>query len=613
MTIQKVSYSVFVCGVTTAILCFSVLAVKHVFKMQVVPATAYYLLAIPPVLFYLRSEYNRIKERTYELSRDAAMGLLSLFLGFYLIPHLLQFLVFPGYSPGFVHYHHYALLALIAAILLIRLHTYGGKAFCVFAGSVAGFIAFFFMLTAIPVLSPVYYPISTAFAAFFLSIFLAVTARNEGIMQDALVKFANITDDRWNSLKQFFIVLLPIACFVLFALSIFHPVNKKLTATELAVLLAGDTPLASSRLTPPLPLSRGEFVEAMLPQSNFFIGISLIVLAVALAFFYFERTLDQEKYYRLSPLLWLALALLLVYSSCLSDVFYTFPDTLFRLNLQLIIWAAVSFIAGRFLNLSPLWLWGIFLLYPFFLPSIEGKTRAFAAFHPLTLACMAIVLAVLSVVTRKFKMLYEHTYPWPWAHNRFLEPPFFFSAASQVVVYLVFLQAVIHTSYYHKWPTVIGMFLAVIPALVSTHSLKRSRHFLFYLPYMFAWIGLMFALQSHFPENGWLIHLKNEHLINCGLLAALMTTTISEHFLRAINRSLQTDTVYQRLKDIAAIGIVLLTLLVYLRSRNIDDISWQRLLTSGIVTLGAGLYFMHLLHEEGSRKEELQGLSIRKD
>jgi hypothetical protein len=140
------------------------------------------------------------------------------------------------------------------------------------------------------------------------------------------------------------------------------------------------------------------------------------------------------------------------------------------------------------------------------------------------------------------------------------------------------------------------MFLAAIPALVSAHSLRRSRHFLFYLPYTFAWIGLMFALQSHFPESGWLIHLKHEHLINCGLLATLITAVISEYLFPC------KETAYRLLKDIAAIGIVLLTLFVYLNSRDIDDISWQRLLTSGIVTLGAGLYFMHLLYEEDSRK-----------
>ncbi len=598
MTTQKVSYSLFVCGITAAILCFSVIVVTYVFRIKVVPATAYYILAIPPAWFYLRSEYNRLKKQTYELSRDAAMVLLSVFLGFYLVPHLLQFLAFSNYSPGVAHYHHYALLALIASTLLTRLHAYGGKAFCVFAGTVTGLIAFFFILTAIPVLSPGYYPISTAFAAFFLSLLLSATARDDGLIRTTLVRFANVTDELWNSLKQFFFWFLLLACSILFAISLFHPVNRKLTGIQLAALLAGDTPL---------PPSRGDLSEILLPQSNFFIGISLIVLAVVLAFFYFERTPQQEKYQRFSPLLWFALALLLVYSSCLSYVFYTFPDTLFRLNLQIVVWAVVSFIAGRFLNLSPLWLWGIFLLYPFFLPSIEGQTRNFVVFHPLTLACVAIILAVLSIVIRRFKILYEHTYPWPWAHNTFLEPSFFFSTASQVVVYLVFFQAVAHTSYRHAWPTVIGMFLAALPALAITHSLRTSRHFLFYLPYTFACIGLMFALQSNFPRNGWLIHLKNEHLINCGLLATLVTAVISEYLLAC------KETAYRLLKDIAAIGIVLLTLFVYLSSRNIDSISWQRLLTSGIVTLGAGLYFMRLMHQEGSRKEELQGLSIRKD
>jgi hypothetical protein len=334
----------------------------------------------------------------------------------------------------------------------------------------------------------------------------------------------------------------------------------------------------------------------MLPQSNFFIGISLIVLVVVSAFFYFEKSLEREHYQKFTPLLWLSLALLLVYSPCLSYVFYTVSGTSFRLNLQIIIWILVSFITGRFLNLSPLWLWGIFLLYPFFLPSIQGQTRIFVAFHPFTLVCLAVVLSVLSVITNRFNVLYEHTYPWQWAHKKFLTPSFFFSATSQVVVYIVFLQTVVNSSYRHVWLTVIGMFLAAIPALIIVHSLGTSRHFLFFLPYTFACIGLMFALQVHFPENGWLIHLKNEHLINCALLTTLITAVFSEYWLPC------KEVIYRFLKDIAAIGIVLLTLFVYLNFRNIDGISWQRFLTSGILTLGAGLYFMRLLHQEISRQ-----------
>ena len=77
---KKVSYGVFVCGVTMAILCFSVLVVKYILRMKVIPTTAYYILAVPPALFYLQSEYNRLKERAHELSRDAATVLFSLFL-----------------------------------------------------------------------------------------------------------------------------------------------------------------------------------------------------------------------------------------------------------------------------------------------------------------------------------------------------------------------------------------------------------------------------------------------------------------------------------------------------------------------------------------------------
>ncbi len=582
MTPKLLHYGLFVCGVTIGILCFGVLLVKYILGIDVVPATAYYLLALPPAWFYFRTEYHRRKEQMHELSRDAAIILLSIFLGCYLVPHLLQFLAFPKYSPTFAHYHHNALLALIASILLIRLHAYGGKAFCVFTGSMGSLTAFFFILTAIPVLSPVYYPISTAISAVLLSLFLFTMAHDEGVMKTGLIRFANITDDLWASLKTFLLAFLLIACVLLLAFSIIQPVNRGLTGMKLITLLA-KTKAASA--------------DAVLPQSTYFLGIALIVLAVVCAFFYFERNLKKEHYQRLTPLLWLSMALLLVYSSCLSYVFFTSSDTPFRLHIQILVWAAVSFSAGCFLNLTPLWLWGIFLLYPFVALFMKEHTRVFVAFHPLTLACMAIILAALSVVTDRFKILYEHAYPWQWAHNAFLKPPSFLSASSQVVIYLLFLQT-LNPLYRHTWPTITGMFLTVIPALIIMHTLHTSRHFLFYLPYTFACIGFMFALRAHFPEDAWLIHLKDAHLINCGLFITLITTYISEFGLPC------QELAYRILKSINAKGIVILTCIVYLNFRNIDAISWQRFLTSGIVTLGAGLYFLHLIHlEEVSHKE----------
>lgn len=600
MQAKQVSYGLFVCGATAALWCFSIIAVKFGLGRAIVPANAYYLLAIPAAWFYGRSEYNRLTGRAYGHSRGAAAALLTFFLGCYLIPPLFQWLALTDYPAGFAHYHHYALLALAAAILLIRLHAYGGSVFSLCWGALAGLSAFFFILTAIPVLSPLYYPLNTALAAFFLSCFLFVMAQDHGLLKDALVKFAAVTDARWATLKRCGLTFLLFACILLLFLSFIQPVKQPLTGAQLAALLA-QKEIAGT--------------DAMLPQAGYFISLAVIVLAGVSAFFYFERALTPAQYQRLAPLLWLALALLLVYSACFGYVLYSdleqfaklkFGAPVFRLQLQIIVWALVSFIVGRFSNLSPLWLWGLCLLYPLLLPAITGYSQAFVAYHPFTLACAAIGLALGSVITARVKVLFESAHPWPWAQQRFLRPAFLFSAASQALVYLVFLQAATNNAYRHAWFSVAGLFLTIIPALLVAHSLGVSRHFLFFLPYAGAWGGLMFALQAHFPQHTWLATLKAPHLAGCGLFMSLVTAVGSDYVVKTRQRaelkvSALTDPAYRALKYLAAAGIILLIGYAYALTRNIETIPWPRFVTSGILTLGAGLYFRYLIRDKHKR------------
>jgi hypothetical protein len=243
---KKVSYGVFVCGVTVTILCFSVLVVKHILRMEVIPATAYYILAVPPALFYLQSEYNRLKERAYELSRDAATVLFFLFLVIYLIPYLLQFLVFPDYSPTFFHYSQHALLALGTGLLLIRLHALGGRRFLIFAGVVTEIVALFFLGTRtpewifgeIPIQSPGKTFEFFTLIAIFLSYFVLFTTREKGLMRKALIKFGHIEDDLWGSLRRFLFPFLAGISHVLFCLTLIYSDGQKFIGI-IFLLLAG--------------------------------------------------------------------------------------------------------------------------------------------------------------------------------------------------------------------------------------------------------------------------------------------------------------------------------------------------------------------------------------
>lgn len=209
------------------------------------------------------------------------------------------------------------------------------------------------------------------------------------------------------------------------------------------------------------------------------------------------------------------------------------------------------------------------------------------------------VFALLSVLTVKFPWLYEHKFSYRWARIRLLSPSFLFAAAAHVVVIAVFLQA-INFDYRHEWMTTLGMFFATLPALFAAHQLGWSRHFLFGLPYGIAWIGLAFAVKAHFSEQSWLTDLHALELIGCGLFGALLTAVISD----AVRPS--QDRAYHALKVCGAILIIGLVAAAYLIIKDVERLNAHWLLTCGILSLGAGMYFRYLDHEPPQNKEDME-------
>ena len=338
-----------------------------------------------------------------------------------------------------------------------------------------------------------------------------------------------------------------------------------------------------------LGVTKGNYLpDALRPESPFLLATSLMVLGIAFSFFLFEHVVSKEKFRTLAPLLWVSFVLLLLFSPIFVIIFYLIPIEFPHLTALLIIWALVSFILGRFLNLGPLWLWSVFLIHLLFLPSMGGRTRFYVSFHPFTLACIALFLAGLSIITAKVKCLYEYNYAWPRAKNKMLSPSLLFAVVSHLVVILVFWLAT-HPDYRHEWLTVSGLFLAALPALFATHHPGVSRHFLFGLPYTLAWIALMLAIRAHFPENDWLRHLSPLQMISLGLFGALLTSVVSE-YLRPCQ-----DKTYRLLKSLVGVGVIVLISITYLSIRNLDLISYQWLVTSGILSLSTGLYFKYLV------------------
>ncbi len=326
-------------------------------------------------------------------------------------------------------------------------------------------------------------------------------------------------------------------------------------------------------------------------ESPFYLTTALFAFGVAALFFVFEQTIRLRKFRALTPLLWMSLLLLLLFSPLLAMAFYDAPDALPHIRQHLIVWAGVSFVVGRFLSLGLLWLWGAFLLHLLFLPD-AGLTRFYVSFHPFTLACIALGLAAFSVLSAKVIRLYQQKYAYPRARLTALAPSFLFALAAHLIVVGVFVQAV-QPDYRHVWSTILGMFLAALPALFAAHQLGYSRRLLFGVPYTIACVALLLAVRVHFPHNEWLGHLSTLDLVGCGLFLAVLTAMLSDLADRALRWYRPSAPAFHVLTVLTATSVLALLAVSYLQTRNIQSLSWQWLLTTGLLALGASVYFRY--------------------
>ena len=335
-----------------------------------------------------------------------------------------------------------------------------------------------------------------------------------------------------------------------------------------------------------LGVTKGNYLPYVLePETPFLLSTSLMVLGLTSCFFLVELLLPQERFRSLSPILWFSLGMMGGFSLILNTTFYIIPIDVPNLFLQLTIWAAVSLILGRYLNLGLLWLWSLFLLLPLLLSNLTVHARSYHLFAPLTLALAALASAALSQLTQRVKWLYNHRSNWPWAHFGILSPPRLFSLIAQLLVIFSFVRAASSPQYWQNWNTVFALFLAALPALLISNRAGISRHLLFFVPYTSAWIGFMLLLSAHFPDNSWLMRLEIPHQLACALLASLLTAVLADAIVSC------RDLTYRVFKHLLAATILLLLLFSYFSLRNVDLLAWQRLLTSGILALCAGLYF----------------------
>lgn len=314
------------------------------------------------------------------------------------------------------------------------------------------------------------------------------------------------------------------------------------------------------------------------------------VLAIVLAFFFVEWRLSTKRFRILSPILWISLIFLGIWSLVSIGSFYDHPFRFMpwpSLAWNFAIWAIVSVLLGRYISFAPLWLWTLFLLHFLALPRIPDYGRLYWSIPPVILAGFAGILGLLVVFTKRFPRLYRQHYSWPWSDIEANTPPVMFALVSQLFVIAAFWQAMMSAVYQPIWMKVAGLFLAALPALLVAPSLKISRRVLFSFPYLGAWVGLAIAIQATLSQYLWQLNLPLQLLIACGFFGAIATLLLSEYFRPSSNFA------YMTIKYTSVLSILVCVVVSYLPVRNIQLLSWQEFFVYAILLFGSALFFKH--------------------
>lgn len=424
MDANRLRYGFFTCGVTIGILCVSLLLLREVLGIDIVPANVYYLLALPPLWLYCLSEYHHAKGRTPALSRDAAMVLLSVLLVLYAVPSFVQFLLLPGYTTTFAHYFQHAPVALIIGIIFIRLHALGGRAYLIFIGVTVEVLALFFFVTRmIVLLLGEFSPSSTgktfeffAIVATLLSYFLLLTTSKNGFLKKALVKLGDIQDEWWPSVRNLLFPLLLGACHLLFFVSLSDPAGQQFIGI-LFLFLAGLWVYTGHRFHNVFFYSLGyvEIVAAIF-SCRFFDAIwsetwiMWLLLVVFLALIPIHRVLRNEQYRHTAGnyYAWLIVTAILVIYEHMS--FYGLYSKLGILPLFLL-WIMTFFVvvplAAREFPAFSRFLGGLIYAPAFFFFLQQGPP-----------SLMHLPRTLLATVLISFLIVAYRVYSWQWLSDR---------------------------------------------------------------------------------------------------------------------------------------------------------------------------------------------------
>jgi hypothetical protein len=110
--------------------------------------------------------------------------------------------MFPGTPISTQHYHYNAPLILLLGLVLLRLHGLGGTGWLALYGGLALMTGSYFMLTALPGLSPFDYPMPSAWCALGLGHFWILLSYARSPLRTFIQRLAKLDDPSWDSLRR---------------------------------------------------------------------------------------------------------------------------------------------------------------------------------------------------------------------------------------------------------------------------------------------------------------------------------------------------------------------------------------------------------------------------
>src|SRR5262249_32654337 len=134
--------------------------------------------------------------------RNSAAVLGFVVLGLYVLKGIFQMVLFPGTPVGAQYYHYNAPLIMLLGFVLLRLQGLGGTEWLGFYGGLALMTGSYFLLTALPGLSPFDYPMPSAWCALGLGHFWILLSYARSPFRPIAQGLAMLTDRSWDSLRR---------------------------------------------------------------------------------------------------------------------------------------------------------------------------------------------------------------------------------------------------------------------------------------------------------------------------------------------------------------------------------------------------------------------------